>query len=265
MIEIVDIQKTIIRQKELLKKLEQAAELGPEGTLRFRRYSTGTAVPYLICGSRETRVRQHLDPEDRVTIKILLDKTLAVQAIPLLKKHIKILETMRSFEDFNLYAICRTLGPEFLESADRFYGRINGRVSNPAFDNMPERQNPYPFDSNKVTTDLGDFRSKSESLEAEYIVDTGCRFKYEPMIQLGSKRVCPDFAVERVWRMDIGYIEHLGLIDRPDYREKKLQDIRDMADHGIYPGIHLLIISESRKDGFDAAMAKRLIRAFCMP
>ena len=175
------------------------------------------------------------------------------------------LEAAKGYEDFNLYAVCKDLGPEFWESADRFHDRLTGRTPNPAFDNLGERQNPYPFDRNAVVTELGKFRSKSESLEGGYIHETGCRFKYEPMLLIGSKNVCPDFAVERIWRMDVGFIEHLGLIDKPDYREKKLQDIRDMADHGIYPGINLLIISESRKDGFDARLARKLIRAFCMP
>ena len=266
MIELVDIQKTLLRQKALLKRLENASEKGPEGQLRYRRYPNGTAVPYLIGGSRKARFRKRLDSEDKIALKVLQDKTLALQAIPLLKEHIAMLEAAQGYEDFNLYSLCRFLGPEFLESADGFLGRVNSRVPNPAFDNMKDRQNPYPFDPyRKVVTDLGEFRSKSESLDAEFIVDTGCRFKYEPALPLGSKTIYPDFAADRVWRMDVGYIEHLGLIDKPDYREKKLQDIRDMADHGIYPGIHLLIISESRKDGFDAAMAKRLIRAFCMP
>ncbi len=266
MIQVVDLEKTIVRQKALLQKLQKAVEVEIEGELRYRRYPNGTAVPYRISGSRKNRKRVKLDPlADRETIRILRDKTLALQAIPLLKEHIAKLEASLGFEDFNLYSLCRFLGEEFWESADFFMGRINGRIANPAFDALKERQNTYPYDSRKVTTELGIFRSKSESLEAEYIADTGCRFKYEPRIIVGSKSVCPDFAVERIWRLDIGFVEHLGLIDKPDYREKKLEDIKDMADNGIYPGIQLLILGESRKDGFDAAMAKRLIRGFCMP
>ncbi len=265
MINILNLNETIYRQKELLKKLETAAAMGPEGKLWYRRYPNGNTIPYLVRGSRDKRERTQLDPMDRVTIEVLKNKTLAMKAIPELKKHIQILEAARGYEDFNLYAVCADLGPEFLEAADRFLDRLNPRIPNPAFDNLGERQNSYSFDKNAVTTDLGVFRSKSESLEAVYVRETGCRFKYEPMILLGSKRVCPDFAVERIWRMDVCYIEHLGLVDNPGYREKKMQDIRDMADHGIYPGIHLLILGESRKDGFDGKMARALIRAFCMP
>ena len=265
MFEVVNLNDTIYRQKELLRKLEKAAALGPEGTLWYRRYPNGVSVPYLIRGSREKRERKRLDPSDRAAIEILRDKTLALRAIPKLKEHIRMLEAAQGYEDFNLYVICKDLGSEFWESADRFHDRIAERIPNPAFDNLGERQNTYSFDGRSVTTELGEFRSKSESLDAEYILETGCRFKYEPMILLGSKRVCPEFGVDRFWRRDVGFIEHLGLIDKPDYREKKLQDIKDMADHGIYPGIHLLIISESRKEGFDARLARIMIRAFCMP
>lgn len=265
MLEVVNLNDTVYRQKTLLRRLEDAINHSPEGTLWFRRYPNGVSVPYLMKGSGKKRERKRLDPADRVTIELLRDKTLALRAIPELKRHIKLLEAAQGYEDFDLYTVCRDLGPEFWESADRFYGRVNGRISNPAFDSLGERQNPYPFERTAVVTELGKFRSKSESLEGEYIHETGCRFKYEPMLLLGSRSVCPDFAAERVWRRDVGYIEHLGLIDKPDYREKKLQDIRDMTDYGIYPGIQLLIISESRKDGFDARLARKLIRAFCMP
>ena len=144
MIELVDIQKTLLRQKALLKRLENASEKGPEGQLRYRRYPNGTAVPYLIGGSRKARFRKRLDPEDKIALKVLQDKTLALQAIPLLKEHIARLEAAQGYEDFNLYSLCRFLGPEFLESADGFLGRVNSRVPNPAFDNMKDRQNPYP-------------------------------------------------------------------------------------------------------------------------
>jgi hypothetical protein len=259
-----DIEIALFESRRLLDKLEKAAALGPDGTLSYRRYPNGVSVPYLVSESRKSRMRKRIDPSDRITIEILRNKTVARKAIPIVKRNIKALEHARQYQGVSLDSICLSLGPEFKESADFFLGRKNGTIPNPAFDCLRERQNTYPFDRNAVTTKLGKFRSKSEAYEAEVILGTGLRFKYEPAIFVGSKMVCPDFGVERPHRMDVGFIEHLGLLDHPDYREKKMQDIRDMMDHGIYPGVNLLLISESRMDGFDANMASELIKAFCL-
>ena len=200
-----------------------------------------------------------------MTITLLRNKTAALKALPAVKISIAALQNASKFVPLDLYGLFRSMGTEFEPCADLFLGRRGGIVPNPAFDSLTERQNPYPFDSNAVLTELGRFRSKSEALEAEMIAATGLRFKYEPAMIVGGRTVYPDFVVDRYWRMDIGIVEHHGLIDRPDYRAKKLEDLKILMDCGYYPGIHLLILSESRKDGFDAALTRKLIEAFCLP
>ncbi len=264
MIEKTQLQETSYYHEWLLKKMEDAVSSAPEGHLWYRRYANGVSVPCRVTGSGKSKKIQKLDPEDTAELQLLQDKMVSLHAIPILKQNIKALKSMEGYTEFNLYAVCNSLGPEYLSSADRFLGTKNGLQPNPAFDCLKERQNSYPFERNAIPTKLGIFRSKSEALEAQFIQETGCRFKYEPAILVGSKMICPDFAVDRQFRMDVGIIEHLGLLERPEYREKKFQDIRDLIDHGYHPGINLLLISESRTDGFDAEMARRQIRAFCM-
>ena len=259
------IQIALYEMELLEKRMESAISLAPEGQLSFRRYPNNTSVPYLISGSGGHRKRERLDPFDKVRIEALRNKTVAMKALPIVRCNIRTLKSAEKYRELDLYHLCRSLGPEFLPSADYFLGRKNGKISNPAFDCLRERQNSYSFGKTSVITELGQFRSKSEAYEADKIFETGMEFKYEPAILVGSKTICPDFAVNRIWRMDVGYIEHLGLLENPEYRAKKLEDIRTMMDHGIYPGVNLLIISESRTEGFDAAMAARLIRAFCLP
>ena len=259
------IQNTLYEMEHLEKRMESAISVAPEGILSYRHYPNGNSVPYAISGSGGQRKRKRVDPFDKATIEALRNKTVAVKALPFIRSNIRALRSAEKYQELDLYHLCSSLGPEFIPSADYFLGRKNGKISNPAFDCLKERQNPYPFGKKSVITELGQFRSKSEAYEADKIFETGMEFKYEPAILVGSRTICPDFAVNRTWRMDVGYIEHLGLLEHPEYREKKLEDIREMMDHGIYPGVNLLIISESRTDGFDAAMAARLIRAFCLP
>ena len=266
MIDAINAQYSQFFFNELLVKMEQAIAIAPEGMLSYRRYPGGASVPYLIEGTGKTRVRKRLDPvADAAAIEALRNKTVACKAIGCVRENLRAAEHAARVRPLDLYAVCRSLGKEFEPAADMFLGRTGGRIVNPAFDCLNERQNPVPFDRSAVRTEFGLFRSKSEALEARMIASTGCEFKYEPAMVIGGKTLFPDFAVNRWWRGDIGIIGHHGLIDRPDYRKKKLEDLEIFMDNGYYPGIHLLILSESRKDGFDAELANKLITAFCSP
>ena len=266
MIDTGDIQNSIFFFRELLCKMERAIALAPEGMLAYRRYPGGTSVPYLIKGTGKNRVRKRLDPgSDAAVIEALRNKTVACRAIAAVRANLHAAEHAARVKPVDLYAVCRSLGKEFEPAADMFLGRSGGRIINPAFDCLKERQNPVPFDRNAVRTELGLFRSKSEAFESGMIVSTGCEFKYEPAFIVGGRTIFPDFIINRWWRGDIGIIGHHGLLDRPDYRRKKLDDLELLMDNGYYPGIHLLILSESRKDGFDVELAHKLITAFCTP
>lgn len=265
MIEKVTLQETLFEYHSILKRMEKAATVGPEGYLWYRRYPDGNRVPYCVTGHGKSRKYVRLDPADRIRIESLKLKTAAIAAIPKVKANIRSLEKAKNYQDISLYSIFSSLGPGFESCADTFLGRKDKRVPNPAFDNLLERQNPYPFGPGSVPTEDGLFRSKSEVQEKEHMNRIGVEWKYEPALMLGSKTIYPDFAVNRWWRFDIGYIEHLGLMDSIDYRDKKLEDIRTLWDHGYLPGVHLLIISENKREGFDYSLAKKMINAFCLP
>ena len=245
-------------------------------------------MPFVSIGSQKRRHVTRIDPEDRQLLMQIERKAFARKALPELRQALKALERAHGYEPVNLYGIAAGMGPEFRSCADYFLGRaprqpnpafdslqgrqanqafdsLQGRLPNPAFDSLKERQNPYEFDSNAVRTELGLFRSKGESLDAEIMTNLGVEFKYEVTLQVGAKWINVDFVVNLYWKQQIGIIEHHGLLDDPKYRRKKLADLTTMMNHGIYPGQNLLILSESEEYGFDVALARRLIAAFCLP
>lgn len=109
-------------------------------------------------------------------------------------------------------------------------------------------------------------RSKSEVIIANLLDSMGVPYSYEqPFVgQDGSVRY-PDFTVEDAESGRRLLVEHLGLLDRPDYKsrwEKKLLWYRKMGVKPIEEGqsdMGLLITSEI--DGFDAAKVKTKIEA----
>ena len=68
-------------------------------------------------------------------------------------------------------------------------------------------------------------RSKSELLIAEALTAAAVDFEYEKPLTLSGQTRYPDFTIEDEISGRTIYWEHLGMLDRPDYRaswERKL-------------------------------------------
>lgn len=110
-------------------------------------------------------------------------------------------------------------------------------------------------------------RSKSELLIFEALRNAGFAPEYEKALTLGGQTRYPDFTIDDEISGRLVYWEHLGLLDREDYRrgwEKKLAWYRS---HGILPagagsgGAGVLITTtESSQTGFDLSEVQRIIR-----
>ena len=87
MINARTIQETRYETEQIIKRMEAAVSLAPEGLLAYRRYPNGTSVPYVISGSGGQRERKRLDPFDKATIEALRNKTVALKALPILRKN----------------------------------------------------------------------------------------------------------------------------------------------------------------------------------
>src|SRR5262249_40723043 len=68
-------------------------------------------------------------------------------------------------------------------------------------------------------------RSKSELIIAEALTNAGISFEYEKALTLAGQTRYPDFTIEDEISGRTFYWEHLGMLERPDYRrswKKKL-------------------------------------------
>lgn len=109
-------------------------------------------------------------------------------------------------------------------------------------------------------------RSKSEVIIANLLDSMGVPYSYEqPFVGLDGSVRYPDFTVEDAESGRRLLVEHLGMLDRPDYKsrwEKKLLWYRKMGVKPVEEGqaeTGLLMTSEI--DGFDAAKVKIKIEA----
>ena len=249
--------------QKLKDKLETAIREAPEGSLYYRKNANGILLPYYSRYGREKREHRRIGLEDDEMIRTLQRKRFARQVLPKVNDCLKKLQTIEAVEEIDLYKEAALLGEEFRNCADWAAGIL--RPVNPAFEALKDRQNPYPFEKGFVDTKLGRFRSKNEALDAKILHESGIRFKYEPAVILGNKVLYPDFAVDLYWIQMIGIIERDGMLEDPQYRARKLNDLNRWISYGYYPGINLLILSDHPLCGYDEIRTEKLLRAFCLP
>jgi hypothetical protein len=109
-------------------------------------------------------------------------------------------------------------------------------------------------------------RSKSELLIAEAFLSAGVAFEYEKALSLGGGIRYPDFTIEDEISGRTVYWEHLGMLDRADYRaswEKKLawyraNGVRPIED-GVSDAPALVITQDSAGIGLDMSHVKNLV------
>lgn len=110
-------------------------------------------------------------------------------------------------------------------------------------------------------------RSKSELIIADALSQAGVAFEYEKPLTFGNCTRYPDFTVDDEISGRTIYWEHLGMLEREDYRknwEKKLAWYREHrilpADEGIGANGTLVTTTESSSAGFDASTVRTVIQ-----
>ncbi len=84
----------------------------------------------------------------------------------------------------------------------------------------------------QVTPNGNKVRSKNELVIASRLEAFGIPYGYEVELSIDGTTYYPDFTIEtRDGRKY--YWEHLGMMDRPDYRERWDQKLRWYSDHGV--------------------------------
>jgi hypothetical protein len=113
-------------------------------------------------------------------------------------------------------------------------------------------------------------RSKSELIIADALTHAGIRFEYEKPLTLGGQSRYPDFTIEDEISGRVVFWEHLGLLEREDYRQSWATKLAWYRANGVLPAEEgggpagmLVTTTESSTAGFDAAQVQNLIQQYC--
>jgi energy-coupling factor transporter ATP-binding protein EcfA2 len=110
-------------------------------------------------------------------------------------------------------------------------------------------------------------RSKSEVIIAEALAHAGVSFEYEKPLTLGGSTRYPDFTIEDEISGQTVYWEHLGLLEREDYREGWKKKLSWYRQNGVLPKEEgtgakgtLIMTKESSQTGLDVAVIQQHIK-----
>ena len=110
-------------------------------------------------------------------------------------------------------------------------------------------------------------RSKSELIIAEALTNAGIPFEYEKPLTLGGQTRYPDFTIDDEISGRTIYWEHLGMLERSDYRRSWQKKLAWYRMHDVTPaeeggGVHgtLVTTRELSQTGFDASEVQTVIK-----
>ena len=132
---------------------------------------------------------------------------------------------------------------------------------------MPFKPNPYMEDMKIYDTRRGEkVRSKSEAILADILYGLGIPYHYEKPLYLGSGKVrYPDFTLLKIKSREEIYLEHFGMLDDDEYREKSLLKLDEYRKHGIYVGKNLIFTYETEKSPLDIKGIEKMLKEVMKP
>ena len=106
--------------------------------------------------------------------------------------------------------------------------------------------NPYFLEEKVYETKKNELvRTKSEMMLADMYYELGIPYRYEAELRLkNGKKKYPDFTLLDVKNRKVIYHEHLGLLDKEEYRQSNFNKIDDYRRSGIYMGKNLILTYE---------------------
>jgi len=260
------INRELQYRKDLLKQYEAWLSNAPEGRVYFRRNGEEGRTSYYQYKEKGTGKikRRTIKSEDAAMVAQIKLKLYLSRCLPALRKSVR--DTERILDRFEAFD-----PKQIADSLDDFYTAVPLPLEKIAKDpsgdtpsvwsGLNERQNTFRPEDLRYQAEGGMYRSKSEMLIATQLSRFGIPFKYEPELRFESFRFYPDFAVLNQVENEVVYWEHIGLLDKDEYRRALDRKISTYYFHGIRPGDNLILSCDGEGHPLSALKIERIIRA----
>lgn len=122
--------------------------------------------------------------------------------------------------------------------------------------------NPYMENMKIYDTRRGEkVRSKSEAILADILYGLGIPYHYEKPLRLEARKIrYPDFTLLKINTRKEVFLEHFGLLDDEEYRNKSLLKLDEYRKHGIYVGKNLIFTYETENSPLDIKGIEKMLK-----
>ena len=250
---IIFIQNIIEQQKQLNKNIENYKKLigrFPSGSLQC--FKNGKHIQsYKVNGN----LKKYIPTKESATIEKLALKKYYESCLDDCIKEKELLD--RFIQD--VQALPNT--SQKLLATDSNYHTFLAKAMIPdAWANTSYEQNPYKHEDLIHNTFSGiKVRSKSEEIIANILFTSHIPFRYEAPLTLNGATIYPDFTIKNSKNNSYTYWEHLGLMDKKEYKDHAMEKISTYCDHNIIPDVNLILTYETQKHPLDSSWVQQLV------
>ena len=254
--EITILDKIIVRAEESLKN-------APEGILRISK--SGSTTQYYRRKNEKDKNGKYIRIKDRDIAYKLAQKDYDENVIEIAKKHRKKIE--RFLEQYNqnqIKEIYMQLTPEWKKLINPYIMTDEQYIA--YWKSRDYRGKGFMAGAPEIYTERGErVRSKSEKIIADKLDLMNIPYLYEYPLKLkGYGTVYPDFTLLNIRTREEFYLEHLGMMDDPNYSESAIHKIESYEKNGIYPGEKLLMTFETSKSSINMKLFEQMIKRYLL-
>lgn len=253
------IQQEKNRLIQIMNQVESTLENAPEGTLRI--ISNRGCEQYYHRTDRKESNGKYIRKEQKEFARMLARKEYHKKILAVSKK---CLAEIQAFEEnyhpeklIEIYDSLSEPRKRLLEPI-----LVNDEEYVQKWESVPYEGKGFAKDLPEIYTDKGErVRSKSEKMIADKLYQMGIPYRYECPIELkGYGTIYPDFVLLYVAERKEYILEHLGMMDNPEYSIKAIRKINTYAQNGIYVGDRLLLTYETSQDPVDMRLLQKMLQ-----
>jgi len=257
----IEMQQVLKLQEKYLKKLIEELETLPKGSLYC---STRGAYRYYYHSIFRNGVRQkeYVSAKEGKQSQLISDlkrKRFLLGCKKVLGEDVVALRACLSkYQEFDPAQISGQLAASYKGISE---------ASKPLSD-LDWQHVPYPrakmYAENLKHEAIGGLwvRSKSEALIAFALDLAHIQFHYEEVLELGTKKIAPDFTILHPATGEKIYWEHFGMMDDMDYATETFRKLVIYGKNNILPGKNLIFTMETIAEPFSILEVQRIIQHY---
>ncbi|MCQ2400909.1 MAG: hypothetical protein MJ059_03175 [Lachnospiraceae bacterium] len=255
------LKKQMTRLQKELDEIEKKMGEAPEGELSVYQGRKQTRWYELKKDDSGKTNRREIPRTDRSHAEKLAVKAYYQARISTIKKKLSLYENIMAALDVRDDPVEKLLqNPEIATLLRPYYKSEEEKYREWAnADYIKSARHPEHL---TVNSSHGLLRSKSEYIIFTELDKYGLTARYECQFIAAGVEIFPDFIIRHPVTGEIFIWEHLGLIDRPNYREEFKKKIDTYAAAGFHLGVNLIITTETDTHPLDVEYVDLMIEYY---